>query len=327
MKPLLSRLTILCPCYNEAGLIGLFFQRLQPVIERLSSRYRVQVVFLNNASTDGTLAEILELRSKWPHVYVATMSRNVGYQRSLECGLRNIGGDLFVFIDVDCEDPPELIIDFVAKHEDGYDIVYGERVDRDENAAVKMMRKFFYRLLRRVADEEIILDMAEFALFTSEVREAILQDMSSFPFIRSSIGRIGFRRYGIPFKRQRRIGGRTHYNLFGMAMFAIAGILAASTLLLRLPLYVLPFWIAALIAIGYAYTLSAAPWLAVTGAILFAVYIGSALAVISLYVARSYKNGLLRPNAFMSRRDTYLPAEELAAQSVRTDPPRKSGPT
>ena len=201
-------LSILCPCFNEQGVITAFFAQLQPVIETISSRYHVRTIFLNNASTDGTLKEILDLRSKWPDIYVITFSRNVGYQRSLDSGLRNTDGDLFMFIDVDCEDPPALIPTFIEAYEQGHDIVYGERLDREEPAALKGTRKLFYRLLKKLADDEIILDMAEFGLFTAEVRQAIISDTNSFPFIRSSIGRVGFKRCAIPFKRDRRIAGR-----------------------------------------------------------------------------------------------------------------------
>ena len=114
-------------------------------------------------------------------------------------------------------------------------------VDREEPDWLKAARRYFYRILKGLADDEIILDMAEFGLFTAEVREAIICDENSFPFIRASIGRAGFRRYAVPFKRQQRVAGETHYNLFGMIVFGVAGILSASTLFLRLPIYLLPF--------------------------------------------------------------------------------------
>jgi polyisoprenyl-phosphate glycosyltransferase len=304
------QLTILCPCYNEARVVRLFFGRLLPVVKGLSERYDVHVVFLNNASTDDTLAEILGLRQDWPQVYVVTFSRNVGYQRSIEGGLRNADGDLFIIIDVDCEDPPELIPLFVEKYEEGFDVAYGERVDREETAPIKAIRKLFYRVLRKLADEEIILDMAEFALFTREVRDAIVQDRDSFPFIRSSIGRVGFRRIGIPFKRQRRIGGKTHYNFAAMAVFAVAGLLSASTLVLRLPIYIFPFWFVALVVLGIWFGSTGGAWPGVAAMLLFAAYVGLSLAFMSLYIARSYKNGLRRPNAFVDRRNSCLPGDE-----------------
>jgi len=300
-------LAIVCPVYNEELVIPLFFERILPVMEALAARFRVLLVFLNNASSDGTRERIEDVRRRWQGTFVITMSRNVGYQASLECGLRNINADIFVIIDVDCEDPPEMIAQFVEKHEQGFDIVYGERVDRPEPALLKSGRKLFYRLLQRVADEEIILDMAEFSLFTSEVRDAIVDDRSSFPFLRASIGRVGFRRAAIPFSRQRRIAGATHYNLVGMSIFAVAGLLSASTLLLRLPVYILPFWILTLCVLGTWSVVAHSVWAGLAAAIVFASYIGASIAFTALYVARAYKNGLQRPNAVIDRKWSSLP--------------------
>lgn len=307
-KPILA---ILCPVYNEETVIPLFFGRLRPVLNDLAKHYCTRLVFLNNASTDGTRASVAALKPAWPETYLLSMSRNVGYQASLETGLRHVEADLFVIIDVDCEDPPEMIGDFVAKHEQGFDIVYGERVDRPEPKPIKSARKFFYRLLQRIADEEIILDMAEFSLFTGEVRDAIIDDRSSFPFLRASIGRVGFRRAAIPFARHRRIAGQTHYNLIGMSIFAIAGLLSASTLLLRLPVYLLPFWLVTLSALGASAILAQSLWLALAAFIVFAAYLGGSLAFTALYVARGYKNGLQRPSAVIDRK--------------RSDPPPRAG--
>jgi polyisoprenyl-phosphate glycosyltransferase len=319
-------LTIVSPVYNEEGAVPLFWGRLRPVLQELSREYDVHLVFLNNASTDGTLQEIERIREEWPHTYVITMSRNVGYHASLECGLRNTRGDLFVPIDVDCEDPPEMILKFVEKYRQGYDIVYGERVDREEPETLKAARKLFYRLLHAVADEEIILDMAEFSLFTREVRDAILNENTSYPFLRASIGRAGFRRSAIPFKRQRRIAGRTHYNLLRMSVFAIGGILSASTLFLRLPIYILPFWILALAGLGAEYILTGSPWWMLGALTLFAAYLGGTAAFTALYVARTYRNGLQRPNAFIDRRQSILqPGADASERMASAANSRSSG--
>jgi polyisoprenyl-phosphate glycosyltransferase len=115
------------PLYNEQSVITLFFQRLLPVIRQVSDRYRVVATFLNNAYTDGTLPEILSPREQWPEICVITISLNVGYQRSLECGPRNSTGDCFIFVDTDFEYPPEMLLQFIEHCEHGYEIVFGER--------------------------------------------------------------------------------------------------------------------------------------------------------------------------------------------------------
>lgn len=306
----LPQLTIICPVFNEEKVVPLFFERTLKVINELSSSYRVDLLFVNNASTDDTYSEIEKLRMKFSFVYVITLSSNVGYQRSLECGLRNNHGDIMIFIDVDCEDPPEMILDFIKVYEKGYDIVYGERIDREELYAVKMLRKIFYHIARLVADEDFILYMAEFSLITSEVRDAILEDNNSFPFIRSSIARVGFRRVGIPYKRHRRIEGRSHYNLFSMFIFAIAGILSSSTLPLRLPVYLFPVCLIIFFVLGAAQIITGNPWYFLLNGLLVFAYLGSTVAFTALYVARTYKNGLSRSNFIIHRRYSHMQHSE-----------------
>ena len=298
-------LTVICPVYNEETVIPLFFGRIRTVFEAISQRYRCELVFINNASNDRTLDAILRIRDGHPDVYVITLSRTGNYQRSVDCGLRSTSGDLFLVIDVDCEDPPEMIPGMLERQAEGYDVVYGERVNRHEGELMTATRKLFYRITRLVADEEIILDMAEFALLTDEVRVAIIQDTSSAPFIRASIGRVGFRRIGIPYKREPRVAGRTHYNLIGMTKFAIGGILSSSTLLLRMPAYTFPLWVAAMAALATAAAhgrATAFPWLVT----LASIYIGGTCAAIAIYVARAYKNTLGRPNFIIDRKRTIM---------------------
>lgn len=303
---MLPHLTIICPVYNEERVVPLFFERILPVINELSTRYKVDLLFLNNASTDGTYHAIESLRQQYSFIYIITLSSNVGYQRSLECGLRNAKGDVIAFIDVDCEDPPEMILEFIKYYERGYDLVYGERVDREEIRLIKMLRKLFYHIVHRVADEDIILYMAEFCLITAEVRDAIVADHNSFPFIRSSIARVGFHRIGIPYKRHHRIAGETHYNLIGMMIFAVAGILSASTLPLRLPIYLLPFWLLLTAILGVTQIATGNTWFLLANALSACAYLGGTTAFTALYVARNYKNGLGRPNYIIHRRYTQM---------------------
>ncbi|MDZ4836542.1 MAG: glycosyltransferase [Candidatus Melainabacteria bacterium] len=307
-------LTVICPVYNEMGSIPIFTERLKAVREQLLEKYNVDLLFSNNASTDDTLAEILKLRAENPFIHIITLSRNVGYQASLECGLRTARGDLFVFIDVDCEDPPEMILDFVKLHEEGgYDIVFGERVDRHEPTLLMWGRKIFYRVLKAVADEEVVLDMAEFSLMTEEVRDAIVEDSSSFPFIRASIGRVGFRRMGIPYKRDKRVAGHSSFSGFRLIYFAVAGILSSSTLFLRLPVQTFFFWLAAVFALAIVRVYNDSRWIDAAIIMLSATYLGSAVAFIAIYTARTYKNSLNRPNFIISKRDSYLQSGHLTA--------------
>ena len=314
---MLPRLSIICPVCNEQATVPIFFERIKPVLKQLSQSYRCELVFTNNASTDETVAQIEAIVSENPNVYLITISKNVGYQASLECGLRTAQGDVFVFIDVDCEDPPEMILDFVRWYEEGYDIVYGERIDRDEPKWIMLARKGFYRALKALADDEVILDMAEFSLLAGHVREAIVRDHTSFPFIRASIGRVGFNRKNLPYKRHKRAAGQTHFRYMGMAHFAIAGILSSSTLFLRLPIYLLPFWLFSVTALAACRIYSGNPWLDVAVLFLILAYFGSAISFIAIYVGRTYKNSLGRPNFVIDKKRSILQKETDLDQAAR----------
>ena len=307
--------TVICPVFNEEKTIPLFFERINKVFDGLRDRFELSLLFVDNGSQDLTPAILRQLRSRFPFVYHIALSRNFGYQASVECGLRHAQGDLFVIIDVDCEDPPEMIPEFLRLWKDGYDVVYGERLDREEARLMILLRKAFYRIARLSADDFFVLDMAEFSLLTSEVRDAILEDNNSFPFIRSSIGRLGFHRKNIPYKRGRRVAGETHYNLWRMAIFATAGILSSSTLLLRLPGYLFPFWLVLLMGVGVA-GIAGAAW-AVPGVLVLGFgFCGFSLASLCIYSARIYKNGLLRPNFVVRKNESALqPTRERAANT------------
>lgn len=303
----MTSLSILCPVYNEEEVIPLFVQRIRPVIEKLAQKYDVRLVFLDNHSTDRSNIVIQDIISAAKNTYLIRMSRNVGYQKSLETGLRIADSDLYAFIDVDCEDPPEMLLRFANEIELGHDFVYGVRTDRPEPDHIKWMRRAFYRVLNRLSDEESLFLMAEFSMFTREVRDAALAERNSFPFIRSNLARVGFNRIGLSYIRQTRIAGTTNYNLVGMTIFAVAGILASTTLPLRLPIYLLPFWLLTIAALSIIAVVQNSIWWALAALLIALAFIGASIASIALYVARTYKNSFARPNAHIQRRLSHLP--------------------
>jgi polyisoprenyl-phosphate glycosyltransferase len=305
------KLAILCPVYNEEVAIPLFLDRTLIVLDRLRDRCDPDLYFIDNGSIDSSLALIWDAHAQHKNIYVLVLSRNFGYQCALRVGLQTVEADLYIMIDVDCEDPPEMIEQFVSEYERGFDIVYGERVDRPEGIFLKSARKLFYRLVRSVADDDIVLNMAEFSLITAEVRNAVIDEVTSFPFVRASIARVGFLRKNIPYRRHVRIAGETHYNFIGMAIFAIAGILSASTLALRIPAYTFPFWAVAMIGIAVAAAMSPAPWQVPALISIGFLFIGFTTMAAALYIARTYKNALFRPNGVVRRSLSILPENVL----------------
>jgi glycosyltransferase involved in cell wall biosynthesis len=301
------RLSILCPVFNEESAVPLFVDRLSTALESITREFAIELIFIDNCSTDSTLDIISTLRESIFEIYYIRMARNFGYQSSLICGLTHATGEIIVSIDADCEDPPELIPQFLDGWKSGYDIVYGVRRGRPESAALTAARRIFYRGTRVIADADFVLDMAEFLLMTAEVRDAVLQSRTSYPFIRSEIGYVGFRRKGIPYDRQPRIAGVSNYTLFGLVRFAVAGMLSSSTAPLRiaaylgLPLFILNIVFSVLVILDR-------PRFGTDGVVLLDMgFLVLAISFLSIYVARTYKNGLMRPLFVVDRKLSLLP--------------------
>jgi dolichol-phosphate mannosyltransferase len=239
-------------------------------------------------------------------------------------GMRQAAGDAIMFIDADCEDPPELLPRFLEAWERGHDIVYGIRERRSEPLHLTLARRMFYRVNKMIADSDILVDVAEFCLMTAEVRDAVAAGLSTFPFIRAEVAHYGFRRLGIPYDRQPRVGGRSHFNLYGMFRFAVAGILTSTTVPLRLGLYGLPT-----LALANALLL----WLEASGrwgmafetlVSLDLMYIATVLAFVALYTGRNYRNVVGRPIAVVDFRRSLLdvPPERSPNRLPRMGPQR-----
>jgi dolichol-phosphate mannosyltransferase len=315
--PQRKRITVICPVYNEESTIPVFYDRFCRAIEPLRPRYDFELIFTNNRSSDNSLEVILDIRARDRSVQVVTLSRNFGYQASLQAGLSVATGDAIMFIDVDCEDPPELIPRFVEKWEEGYDVVYGERAGRPEWIVMKKLRDYFYLVLKALGDAEIVLYMAEFALFSRSVREAIVNNQNTFPYIRAEIGYAGFSRYGVRYERHPRVRGTTHYNILDMVTVAIGAILTSSTFPMRAAAVAFP-----VVALLNAVLLAAdGPGPAGTWfKLLVALDLTAGLLLLStygLYLARVHKNVMGRPIFIIDPRLTALnrPGVEVTLRS------------
>jgi dolichol-phosphate mannosyltransferase len=306
--------TIVCPVFNEEQAVPLFYGRLKAALATIEDKVAFEILFVNNRSTDGTEAAILKLREADPRVQLLTMSRNFGYQASISAGMRHASGDAIVNIDVDCEDPPELIPQFIERWLAGADVAYGIRARREEFVLMHLARKLFYRLTRRVSDHEIVLDMAEFFLVDKRVRDYVLSTRSTFPFVRGQVGFVGFRREGIPYKRQKRIIGETHYNLLSAIRFGVAGILSSSTMPLRVLAYVgvalFLVDVSAAIAVLASWKRAHADDILLGGLVLTVLHLGwitLALGTLGIYVARVYKDSMGLPLYVADQRHSTIP--------------------
>ncbi len=287
-------ITIICPFYNELETLPIFYSKIITILEN-EKNYNFEIIFVDNASNDGSLEKLKDLildnieTKNNIKIKIISFTRNFGYQKSLLAGYKYSSGDASIVIDTDLEDPPELISQFLNKWSEGYDVVYGKRVDREENILIKNLRNYFYKLLSVSADFKINDQMAEFCLISKKVREHILNINNTFTFFRSEIAFLSFKTFSIDYKRQKRVAGKTKYNIFGMIKFAITGFLTTSTSFLRFFAYFLPLII--FINLFYLIFLNNLNFLLTINTI----YIIFNLSILSLYIARMYQILTKRP--------------------------------
>ncbi len=285
-------IAVICTIYNEEAALPIFFERIKAV--RLTvTDVNLKLFFIENGSWDRSHEIVTDFSAEHDWVFTFALSRNFGYQGALMCGFREVEADGYIVIDVDCEDPPEMLTTFLPKWLGGIDVVYGERHNRPEAQALKLARRAFYRLTKFIADADFILDMAEFALISKRVRDVVVANRSTSPFVRNEIAYSGYSRLAVPYDRQLRVAGKTHYRIVGMSKFAISGIFTSSTFLLRVWGYIVPilvmFNLVGLIALFYT------PAVGMALAVVNTTVIAAIAMSVSLYIARIYKDSVGRP--------------------------------
>lgn len=232
--PLVS---IVAPVFNEQGNIFPLYDALRAVFDKVADRYRWELVFTDNHSTDNTFSELSQLAARDPRVRVFRFSRNFGFQRSIYTGYMQARGAVAVQIDCDLQDPPELILEFLREWENGHAIVYGVRRARQEGALITLTRKVFYRLIDFLSEDRLPLDAGDFRLVDRRVLDVLARIHDESPYLRGTLASVGFPQKGIPYDRAARTIGESKFSLADLFKLALDGILAQSTVPLRLATY------------------------------------------------------------------------------------------
>jgi len=224
-------ISIVVPCYNEKNNIIKTYKALQDVLASMDHSY--EVLFVDNGGTDGQWDVMKQLYRQYPEsVKVLSLSRNFGYQMSISAGLEYAEGEAVIVVDADLQDPPELIKVFIEKWHEGFDVVYGIRVKREESFILTFFYKLFYWVFNKTADIPIPLNSGEFALMSRRVVDEIKTMPEKVRFIRGLRAWTGFRQIGIPYARLRRVEGSSKFRIFDNFALALDGILSYSTRIL-----------------------------------------------------------------------------------------------
>ncbi len=236
----MSDKTIVCsvvvPLYNEEEVLLETYKRLKKVMDSINEPY--EIIFVNDGSRDKTAVMAYELCSKDKTIKLIDFARNFGHQTAITAGMDYSEGKAVVVIDADLQDPPELIPKMLEKWREGYDVVYGKRVERKgETLFKKLTAKIFYRFLRRMTDVDIPVDTGDFRLIDRKVCEALKLVNERSRYIRGIISWLGFKQIGIEFNRDKRFAGETKYPLKKMLKFAFDAITSFSYKPLKLASY------------------------------------------------------------------------------------------
>ena len=227
-------LSLVIPVYYEEEVLEESFLRMDAAMR--ATGYRYEIVYVNDGSRDGTMQILRKLAKENPQVRVLSFSRNFGHQLAVTCGMDAAKGDALIIIDVDLQDPPELIPEMVKMWENGADIVYGKRVKREgETVFKKLTAAVYYRLLRWMSAYPIPLDTGDFRLIGRNVADCFLAMREHNRFLRGMSAWMGYEAVPIEYERHERAAGKTKYTLKKMLRLASDGITGFSDKPLTLP--------------------------------------------------------------------------------------------
>lgn len=230
-------ISIIAPCYNEEETIEPFLRRIEEILTQINEPY--EIVFINDGSKDNTLNVLLNAKQNFKNIRIINFSRNFGKEAALTAGLDKARGEAAIPIDVDLQDPPELIKELVARWREGYDVVLAKRADRTSDSfAKRVSADLFYKLNGKISNVDIPNNVGDFRLMSKRVVEALKQLPENQRFMKGLFAWVGFKTVAIEYVREKREAGQSSFNGWKLWNFALDGITSFSTLPLRIWLYI-----------------------------------------------------------------------------------------
>ncbi|SFH26929.1 glycosyltransferase family 2 protein [Pseudomonas sp. NFACC45] len=230
-------LSLVIPVFNEVQSIDLFIARVDRVFAN-ESLVSLELVFVNDGSVDETLVLLLERQRTDPRIRIVDLSRNFGKEAALSAGLQAARGQAVVPIDVDLQDPPEVILQMIAHWRDGAEVVLGHRINRDSDSWAKQVSaNGFYRLHNKIADHQLPENVGDFRLMDRCVVDALQSLPESRRFMKGLFAWVGFRTTVVDYVRPERAAGESKFNGWRLWNFALEGITSFSTEPLRIWTY------------------------------------------------------------------------------------------
>ena len=225
----MQTMTIIVPCYNEEEALPYFYEEISKIRQQLTE-ISLKLLFINDGSTDNTLATLKKLASSANSVYYISFSRNFGKEAAIYAGLRNSTSDYTAIMDADLQDPPSLLPEMAKILESGeYDSVATRRVSRDGEPPIRSFcARQFYKLINKISDSDIVDGARDYRLMKREMVDAIVKMGENNRFSKGIFGWIGYRTYWYPYENVERAAGETKWNFFQLLKYSIDGIVSFS---------------------------------------------------------------------------------------------------
>ncbi|KLU65265.1 hypothetical protein DEAC_c28170 [Desulfosporosinus acididurans] len=230
------RYSVVIPVYNEEVVLAQTYQRLKKVMSSTGESY--ELIFVNDGSSDHSAALIKEYCDCDLSVKLISFSRNFGHQIAITAGMDYAKGAAIVVIDADLQDPPEFILEMIAKWKEGYEVVYAKRRHRSgETFFKKQTAHLFYRLLRASTEIDIPVDTGDFRLIDRKVCDVLKQMPEKNRYVRGLVSWVGFRQTAVEYDRDPRLAGESKYPLKKMIKLCLDGLTSFSLKPIKLASY------------------------------------------------------------------------------------------
>jgi polyisoprenyl-phosphate glycosyltransferase len=226
------RISVGIPIHNEESSLPELLGRLRAVLDNLRGGPH-EMVFVDDGSTDRSFEILDRAAQEDPRIVVISLSRNFGHQAAITAALDHVTGDAAVVMDGDLQDTPEVIPQFVEEYQQGYDVVYAQRVRRKEPWPLRICYFVFYRMMARLSDIRLPLDSGDFGLMSRRVIDQLKRMPEHHRYLRGMRSWAGFRQTGLKVERAERHSGKSKYSVMGLMKLATDGIFAFSIVPIR----------------------------------------------------------------------------------------------
>jgi glycosyltransferase involved in cell wall biosynthesis len=311
VKGLTTRvISVIIPVFNEEDNIENAYHAICEVFEKVKERFAPEIIFTDNNSEDRSFEVIGRLGKADDRVRGVRFTRNFGFHRSVLTGLRLASGAAGVQIDCDLQDPPSVILEFIDQWEKGHDVVIGVRRTRNDGQAHHQARRFFYRVLKAVSQDNIQVDSGDFRLLDRSILDQLRMIHDASPYLRGLTSVLAANPSTVLYDRSKRTAGQSKFTLRRLLALAIDALLAHSVVPLRLATYaglgisVATFALSLVYVVGhFVYGLEwPAGFVTTTVLLLLGISLNSIfLGIIGEYVGRIYNQVRSRPTTVIEK--------------------------